>query len=66
MKAEEIRSYPIASSFGPLEDCAFMLREIAAQLADLNEALPRSGDKSIALPVVLCASNDDIPVRIKP
>jgi len=38
------------------------LKEIAIQLAELNEFL--RSDKSV-VNVVLCASNDDIPVRIK-
>ena len=41
---------------------AQMLREIAAQLAELNEFL--RSDKSV-MNVVLCASNDSIPVVIR-
>lgn len=40
MKAEDIRAYELQTRVGvpaPLEDIAFMLREIAAQLAEMNE-----------------------------
>ena len=66
--AEQIRSYTLRTNLGEVADievCAFLLREIAAQLADLNDALPRSNDGKIVLPIILHASSDDIPVRVK-
>jgi hypothetical protein len=41
--------------------CATMLREIAAQLADLNARLA-DGNNPVA--VALCSSNDDLRVRL--
>ena len=70
MKAEEIRGLHVTIDFQgqPYSERvamfqAKMLQEIAAQLATLNEFLS-AGNTGIN--VILCASNDDIPVRVSP
>lgn len=70
MTADEIRKVTLSARMGALaspensdilEFNAAMLQEIAAQLAELN-ALLRDNSKGIN--VILCSSNDSIPVRI--
>lgn len=38
--------------------------ETAAQLAELNETLRKLVDPAVGCSVTLCASNDNIPVRL--
>ena len=63
MTSKEIRERP-HSEYSTESEARhyFILREIAAQLAELNEFLR---DEKSVFYVGLCASNDDIPVRIK-
>jgi len=63
MTTEDLRDIQLSGTTGALMDCAEMLREIAAQLAELNATL--HGFTKGYLPVGLCATNDDIPVRVK-
>lgn len=75
MNAKEIQSLDFAKSCDELTGArvdraavsvlvwqATLLREIAYQLAVLNERL---ADEKKSINVALCATNDDIPVRIK-
>lgn len=66
MTAEEIRAKMANPGYTKWHDGTErtqVLVEIAAQLAELNETL--RGFAGGYLPVGLCATNDDIPVRIK-
>lgn len=59
MTAQEIRQKSGSESY--------WLREIAAQLAELNSRLKASTSPSerLIFEVLLCASTNDIPVRVK-
>lgn len=56
MTADEIRE------LGSIDVCVY-LREIAAQMAETNSHLAKLVDHGHGIAVMLCASNDIIPIR---